>query len=56
LLGVGNLTDDITVQVGSGFTPAVPEACTWAMMILGFCAVGLMAYRRKQNGAVLNIA
>jgi hypothetical protein len=26
---------------------AVPEASTWAMMILGFLGVGLMAYRRK---------
>jgi hypothetical protein len=29
---------------------AVPEPSTWAMMILGFCGVGFMAYRRK-NGA-----
>jgi hypothetical protein len=26
---------------------AVPEASTWAMMILGFMGVGFMAYRRK---------
>ena len=26
---------------------AVPEPSTWAMMILGFAGVGLMAYRRK---------
>ena len=26
---------------------AVPEASTWAMMILGFCGIGCMAYRRK---------
>ena len=26
---------------------AVPEASTWAMMILGFAGVGFMAYRRK---------
>lgn len=32
--------------------PAVPEPSTWAMMILGFCGVGFMAYRRKQNGAL----
>jgi hypothetical protein len=29
---------------------AVPEPSTWAMMILGFCGLGFMAYRRKQNG------
>jgi hypothetical protein len=35
---------------------AVPEPSTWAMMILGFCGVGFMAYRRKQNGTALNVA
>jgi hypothetical protein len=35
---------------------AVPEASTWAMMILGFCGVGFVAYRRKQNGAAFTIA
>jgi PEP-CTERM motif-containing protein len=28
-------------------TAAVPEPSTWAMMILGFCGLGFMAYRRK---------
>jgi hypothetical protein len=32
-----------------GFTTAVPEASTWAMMILGFMGVGFMAYRRKNQ-------
>ncbi|MBC9878977.1 PEPxxWA-CTERM sorting domain-containing protein [Bradyrhizobium sp. INPA01-394B] len=27
--------------------PAVPEPSTWAMMLLGFCSLGLIAYRRK---------
>jgi hypothetical protein len=35
---------------------AVPEPSTWAMMILGFCGVGFMAYRRKQNGSALSVA
>jgi hypothetical protein len=26
---------------------AVPEPSTWAMMILGFCGLGFMAYRKK---------
>jgi hypothetical protein len=30
---------------------AVPEASTWAMMILGFLGVGFMAYRRKSAPA-----
>jgi len=35
---------------------AVPEPSTWAMMILGFCGVGFMAYRRKQNGSAFRLA
>jgi hypothetical protein len=35
---------------------AVPEPSTWAMMILGFCGVGFMAYRRKQNGSAFSAA
>jgi len=35
---------------------AVPEPSTWAMMILGFCGLGCIAYRRKQNGAALSVA
>ncbi len=33
-------------------TAAVPEASTWAMLILGFAGVGFVAYRRKQEGAL----
>jgi len=35
---------------------AVPEPSTWAMMILGFCGLGFLAYRRKQNGAAPSVA
>jgi hypothetical protein len=31
---------------------AVPEASTWAMMLLGFFGVGFMAYRRKGSASV----
>lgn len=31
---------------------AVPEPSTWAMFILGFAGVGLLAYRRKQQSAL----
>lgn len=37
-------------NVGFESVAAVPEPSTWAMMILGFLGVGLLAYRRK--GAV----
>jgi PEP-CTERM motif len=31
---------------------AVPEPATWAMMILGFVGVGLLAYRRRNKSAL----
>jgi hypothetical protein len=31
---------------------AVPEASTWAMMILGFAAVAFMAHRRKSKSTL----
>jgi hypothetical protein len=34
-----------------GVEAAVPEPATWAMMILGFFGVGLMAYRRNGKHA-----
>jgi hypothetical protein len=34
-----------------GVQSAVPEASTWTMMILGFAAVGFIAYRRKSKPA-----
>jgi hypothetical protein len=30
--------------------PAVPETSTWAMTMLGFAGVGVLAYRRRRNG------
>jgi PEP-CTERM motif len=50
--GVGNGT--ITVGAATPVS-AVPEPSTWAMMILGFCGLGFMAYRRKQNGPALQL-
>jgi hypothetical protein len=34
-------------------TTAVPEASTWAMMLLGFAGLGLTAYRRKSKLALM---
>ena len=33
--------------LGAGTISAVPEPSTWAMMILGFLSLGVMAFRRK---------
>jgi hypothetical protein len=35
----------------TNISAAVPEASTWAMMILGFMGVGFLAYRRKNTHA-----
>jgi PEP-CTERM motif len=35
--------------VNAAAAPAVPEASTWAMMILGFAGIGTMAYRRRKH-------
>jgi hypothetical protein len=37
-------------------TSAVPEPSTWAMMILGFCGIGFMAYRKKQQDTAFRFA
>jgi len=37
----------------AGATPAVSELSTWAMMILGFAGIGLLAYRRKTRPALM---
>ncbi|MDN3275964.1 PEPxxWA-CTERM sorting domain-containing protein [Frankia sp. RB7] len=34
-----------------GEVGAIPEPSTWAMMLLGFCGVGFLAYRRRSNQA-----
>lgn len=47
--GVVNGTTFFDV-LGTANISAVPEPSTWAMLILGFCGLGFMAYRRKQTG------
>jgi hypothetical protein len=49
------LIDGVSFQ-GPSVTSAVPEPSTWAMMILGFCGLGFMAHRRKQNESALRVA
>lgn len=38
------------------FTSPVPEPSTWAMMILGFCGMGYLAYRRRNQSSALTAA
>jgi hypothetical protein len=44
------LAGDGPGQVSFLITP-IPEASTWAMMLLGFAGVGFVAYRRKSKPA-----
>ena len=46
--GDGNFTGTMTP-----ITTGVPEPSTWAMMLLGFAGVGVMAYRRKSKPALM---
>lgn len=46
---LGLSRNDSTVFLDDVSVAAVPEASTWAMMILGFFGVGLAAYRRKSK-------
>jgi hypothetical protein len=47
-LGTPTGTDDATVTLQYTYTPAaVPEASTWAMMLVGFAGLGFAAFRRS---------
>jgi hypothetical protein len=51
--GTGQDADSVVVNIGN--VSAVPEASTWAMMLLGFMGVGFMAYRRKNSYNTITI-
>jgi|SRR5581483_442778 len=40
---------DFNVGVDAVSISAIPEPSTWAMMIVGFCGLGFMAYRRRNQ-------
>jgi hypothetical protein len=37
------------LEITADFTAAVPEASTWAMLVIGFAGIGFLAYRRKSQ-------
>jgi PEP-CTERM motif-containing protein len=49
---LGLILDDVTLSSNVTNVAAVPEPSTWAMMILGFAGVGLMAYRRSRKSRI----
>lgn len=44
------------VEGAATIAPPVPEASTWAMMILGFAGIGFLAYRRNSKATVMAAA
>lgn len=46
-----NAGDTVILDVNSTVS-SVPEPSAWAMMILGFAALGFMAYRRRDSSAL----
>jgi hypothetical protein len=51
LNGDGSTVIPETGVVEIASVSAIPEPSTWAMMMLGFCGLGFMAYRRKNQTA-----
>lgn len=55
--GFSNSGSPVLISYGifasSDAVAAVPEPSTWAMMILGFAGVGFMAYRRRNQNALI---
>jgi PEP-CTERM motif len=49
--GSGDHADTFTLQIGA----AAPEASTWAMLLMGFAALGYAAVRRKAGAAVREV-
>jgi hypothetical protein len=45
--GKGGRLDGVVTYTFTPATPAVPEASTWAMMLIGFAGLGYAAARRK---------
>lgn len=40
---------DYSFAFSQGIANGVPEPASWAMMIVGFCGLGVMSYRRKRR-------
>ena len=54
--GNSGVSGDAALASTPAIAAALPEASSWAMMILGFCGISFMAYRRKQNSAAFSVA
>ena len=45
----GSLALDTIVVDGDSLAPAVPEPSTWAMLLIGFAAIGFTGYRKSRQ-------
>lgn len=54
-VNAGGLNTGLVTASASAATPAVPEPATWAMMLLGFGAIGV-SVRRKRRVSLLQVA
>lgn len=52
---LNNAEGPFALRVGEVAVSAVPEPSTWAMMLLGFCGLGFVTYRRGRNAANLSL-
>ncbi len=55
-LSGGGLTNTFFAQIGTGAVAAVPEPATWAMMLIGFGAIGVSLRRRRRANGLLQAA
>ena len=46
-------TGNVQALWAEGFEAAVPEPSTWAMMVLGFAALGVLGYRSSRKAAAI---
>lgn len=53
---IGPLLDNIVLDVTPSATPAVPEPATWAMMLMGFGAIGASMRRKQPQRVRFNFA
>ena len=51
-LAGGSRSLDVVAQLGKGFSGAVPEPTTWALMLMGFGGLGVAMRRRRAQMAV----
>lgn len=49
ILAYGQQSLSVDAKLGAGAAPAVPEPTTWALMLVGFGAVGVAARRSSKN-------